>query len=95
MKTDIRLSALNQRTTPILEGKVDYISADAIRDGNAANEIYVARVTIAPEQLERVTGFTPTPGMPVEILIETDERTFFEYLSKPIADSMTRAFREN
>ncbi|UYQ71193.1 HlyD family type I secretion periplasmic adaptor subunit [Pelagibacterium flavum] len=92
---DIRLSALNQRTTPILEGKVDYISADAIEDGNAANEIYVARVTIAPEQLERVTGFTPTPGMPVEILIETDERTFFEYLSKPIADSMTRAFREN
>ncbi|MAN77577.1 MAG: secretion protein HlyD [Rhizobiales bacterium] len=92
---DIRLSALNQRTTPILEGKVDYISADAIEDGNAANEIYVARVTIAPEQLERVTGFTPTPGMPVEILIETDERTYFEYLSKPIADSMTRAFREN
>jgi HlyD family secretion protein len=94
-KADIRLSALNQRTTPMLEGEVVYVSADAIQDNaQSANEIYVARVTIPAEELERVSGFTPTPGMPAEILIETDERTFFEYLTKPIVDSMARAFRE-
>ncbi len=57
-------------------------------------EIYVARVSVPASQLERVCGFTPAPGMPAEIMIQTEERTFFEYLTKPIADSMNRAFRE-
>jgi HlyD family secretion protein len=56
--------------------------------------VYLARVSIPVAQLERVKGFVPTPGMPAEILIQTHERTFFEYLTKPISDSMARAFRE-
>jgi HlyD family secretion protein len=92
----IRLSALNQRTTPILDGKVIYVSADAVTASQASpnKDIYVARVEIPTEQLHRVKGFNPTPGMPAEILIQTHERTFFEYLAKPITDSMARAFRE-
>lgn len=92
----IRLTSLNQRTTPILTGTVDYVSADSVVNGadTAAGEIYVARVTVPPEQIERVRGFTPMPGMPAEILIQTHERTFLEYLVKPIEDSMSRAFRE-
>jgi len=91
----VRLSALNQRTTPVLSGEVVYISADSIADPRDANgEVYVARVSIAPEQLARVDGFTPMPGMPAEILIQTKERTFFDYLVKPVMDSMSRAFRE-
>lgn len=92
----IRLSALNQRTTPILEGKVMYVSADAVTASAASpgKDIYIARVEIPIDQLHRVKGFNPTPGMPAEILIQTHERTFFEYLAKPITDSMARAFRE-
>lgn len=92
----IRLSALNQRTTPILDGKVIYVSADAVTASVASpvKDIYVARVEIPTEQLHRVKGFNPTPGMPAEILIQTHERTFFEYLAKPVTDSMARAFRE-
>jgi HlyD family type I secretion membrane fusion protein len=92
----VRLTGLNQRTTPVLTGEVVYISADSIVDPLDANsEVYVARVSIAPAQLARIEGdFTPTPGMPAEILIQTAERTFFDYLVKPVTDSMSRAFRE-
>ena len=92
----IRLSALNQRTTPVLEGKVFYVSADTITDQNstAQQEVYLTRISIEPEELLRVPGFSPTPGMPAEIMIQTDERTFVQYLMKPILDSMSRAFRE-
>lgn len=92
----IRLSALNQRTTPVLTGSVYYVSADTISDkGDAATqEVYLARISIAPDELLRVPGFTPTPGMPAEIMIQTAERTFVQYLTKPIVDSMSRAFRE-
>jgi HlyD family secretion protein len=32
--------------------------------------------------------------MPAEIMIETAERTFLDYLTKPIRESMARAFTE-
>lgn len=91
----IRLSALNQRTTPVLNGTVYYVSADTVSDSaEVAQEVYVARISIEAEELRRVSGFTPTPGMPAEIMIQTAERTFVQYLAKPIVDSMSRAFRE-
>ncbi len=92
----VRLSALNQRTTPVINGRVDYVSADAMTDttSDVKQEIYLARVSIPAEQLARIHGFTPTPGMPADILIQTHQRTFFEYLAKPVLDSMSRAFRE-
>lgn len=92
----VRLVALNQRTTPVLNGTVYYVSADALPDESELmpQEVYLARVRIPPEEIARVRNFAPTPGMPAEVMIETAERTFFEYLSKPITDSMSRAFRE-
>ncbi|WP_426125960.1 HlyD family type I secretion periplasmic adaptor subunit [Pararhizobium sp. PWRC1-1] len=93
----LRLIALNQRTTPVLQGKVFYISADALQDskaGMAVNDVYLARINIAPGEMARVHGFSPTPGMPVEVMIQTAERTFFSYLAKPVTDSMSRAFSE-
>ncbi len=93
----IRLTSLNQRTTPVLEGKLIYVSADAIPtdiDG-IRREVYLARVDVPPEQLGRVHGFTPTPGMPAEVMIETQSRTFMQYLLKPITDLLSRAFLES
>ena len=94
----IRLVALNQRTTPVLTGDVFYLSADALQQtGNtstAPHDVYLARINIPPTELARVHGFTPTPGMPAEVMIQTNERTFFNYIAKPITDSMSRAFSE-
>lgn len=91
----VRLTALNQRTTPILDGEVIYISADTIADlADAGREVYLARISIAPDQLGRIPGFSPTPGMPAEVLVKTRERTFLDYLIKPVTDSMARAFHE-
>jgi HlyD family type I secretion membrane fusion protein len=92
----VRLTGLNQRTTPVLHGTVDYVSADAIADGSngTRREVYLSRVTVPPAEMQRVQGFSPTPGMPAEIMIQTEERTFAQYLAKPVMDSMTRAFRE-
>jgi HlyD family type I secretion membrane fusion protein len=92
----VRLTALNRRTTPVLDGSVYYVSADSIPDSNPSQprEFYVARIRLPSSELRRVPGFSPTPGMPAEIMIKTQERTFFSYLSRPILDSMQRAFRE-
>jgi HlyD family type I secretion membrane fusion protein len=95
-KATIQLIALNRRTTPVLNGEVYYVSADSLPDtsGDQNREVYLARVKLAVSELARVPGFSPTPGMPVEIMIQTAERTFFSYLAKPVTDSMSRAFME-
>ncbi|QDY70784.1 HlyD family type I secretion periplasmic adaptor subunit [Qingshengfaniella alkalisoli] len=92
----VRLIALNQRTTPVLEGEVFYVSADSLHEAErgSAQEIYIARVTLSRDELARIPGFAATPGMPVEIMIQTQSRTFASYLAKPILDSMSRSFRE-
>ncbi|MBB3461121.1 HlyD family type I secretion periplasmic adaptor subunit [Rhizobium sp. BK377] len=92
----IRLTALNRRTTPVLEGKVFYVSADSVEEnaGLSVKDVYIVRVQIPDSEIARVHNFHPVPGMPAEVLLQTSERTFFEYLSKPVVDSMSRAFKE-
>jgi HlyD family secretion protein len=34
------------------------------------------------------------PGMPVEVYVQTEERSALSYLTKPFTDQMMRAFRE-
>jgi len=92
----IRLSALNRRTTPVLNGKVFYVSADSVEEVTAGppKDVYIVRVEVPETELARVHDFRPVSGMPADVLIQTSERTFFDYLAKPISDSMSRAFRE-
>ncbi|MGO4676004.1 HlyD family type I secretion periplasmic adaptor subunit [Bosea sp. 2YAB26] len=95
----IRLSALNQRTTPMIKGKVIYISADALPDERQrgypnTSDLYVVRVRLDSNSAAAIHDFQPTAGMPAEVYIQTKERTFFEYLMQPLKDSMARAFRE-
>lgn len=92
----VRLSSLNQRTTPVLTGTLIYVSADAIPTEieGVRREVYLARVDLPPDELARVHGFTPTPGMPAEVMIQIESRTFMQYLVKPIRDSLSRAFLE-
>lgn len=92
----IRLSSLNHRTTPVISGKVYYISADSVEQSNYSTmkDVYIVRVKVPEEELKRIPHFHPVPGMPADVMIQTSERTFFQYISKPVLDSMSRAFKE-
>lgn len=100
----VKLSALNQRLTPMVEGVVEYVSADSVLDqdtrpGSAASSAekrssFVVRVKLA-DPTRGSDEFRPTPGMPAEIYIKTAQRTFLEYMMRPVRDSFGRAFRES
>jgi HlyD family secretion protein len=95
----VRLTALNQRITPMVSGEVIYLSADTLADEKKSqqvgpSDIYLVRVKLNSAEALAVPDFRPTPGMPAEIFIKTSERTFFQYIVRPIHDSMMRAFRE-
>jgi HlyD family secretion protein len=94
LDTVLRLSAFNQRTTPELKGKVSLIAADLVTDQRSGVQYYPVRVAFADGERERLGGLKLVPGMPVEGLIQTGYRTVFSYLTKPVADNMAKAFRE-
>ena len=91
LQAQVRLTALNQRLVPTINGTLIYVSADALRQRD--DVFYLARVRIEPDQLR--DDFRITPGMPAEVYIQTGERTFFEYIMAPIANSLQRSFLEN
>jgi HlyD family secretion protein len=94
LDTVLRLSAFNQRTTPELKGKVSMIAADLVTDQRSGMQYYPVRVAFADGERERLGALKLVPGMPVEGLIQTGSRTVFSYLTKPVADNMAKAFRE-
>lgn len=90
----LRFSALNSRTTPAINGTVTYVSADRLIDQEGKSAYYTARLKIADNLPPEVKLSDIYPGMPVETYINIGDRTFFEYLLKPLEDSFNRAFKQ-
>lgn len=92
---DVRFSAFKQALTPVVEGKVITLSADRLIDEATGNPYYAAQIEITPESYEKLEGLELLPGMPAEVLINTGERTLFEYLTQPVSNAFARAFIED
>jgi HlyD family secretion protein len=90
----LRFSSFNQRTTPEIPGKVTRISADTTTDQRTGQSYYTVRVSMLTKEVLRLGDVKLIPGMPVEVFVQTGERTVFSYLVKPLRDQLMRAFRE-
>ena len=90
----LRFSALNQRTTPEIEGAVSHISADLTSDQRTGESFYTIRIGIAEHERDRLAASRLAPGMPVEVFVRTQERTVLTYFTKPFSDQIARAFRQ-
>jgi HlyD family secretion protein len=53
------------------------------------------RVTLNPGEIKRLAGQRLIAGMPVEVFVQTQDRSMLSYLLKPLVDQASRAFREN
>lgn len=90
----IRLTAFKQRTTPVLSGRVTYVSGDALTDQRTGDASYSAHIVVDRGELQRAGGLNLQPGMPAEVMVVTGRRTAADYFLAPLTDSFARAFRE-
>ena len=89
---DVRLTAYKQRTTPLVNGRVSYVSGDRLIDQENKNApYYMAQIEVAPGALG---DLKMQAGMPAEVYIRTDSRTVFDYLLAPVTGYLRRAMRE-
>lgn len=93
---DIRFSAFQHKPSFVMEGKVTYVSADSVQD-NAGHSYYDIKAELTPEGMKEFdrNEFFIVPGMPVEVMIKTGDRTMLEYILKPFIDMFKRAFNED
>ncbi len=89
----LRFPALDQRITPVLDGMVAKMSADAITDTVSGMNYYSVELLPGDTEIAKLGDQEILPGMPVEVFIRTDERTPLDYLVSPLMDYFARAMR--
>jgi HlyD family type I secretion membrane fusion protein len=90
----LRFAAFNPRTTPELHGKVAGISPTTVTDEATGMAFYRVFVDMAPMELVRLGDLELLPGMPIEGYISSGSRTVADYLTRPVVDSLAKAFCE-
>ena len=90
-EADIRLTAYKQRTTPLVQGVVNYISGDRLVDPQNNSAYYIAHIAVSPGALGELKM---QAGMPAEVFIRTDKRSALDYLLAPVTAYLRRAMRE-
>lgn len=94
LQAEVRFSAFKQSKTPKMIGKVIHLSADRLAD-EKGNAYYQARIELTSESRKELGNLQLLPGMPAEVLINTGERTLFEYLAQPATNFFARSFTED
>lgn len=93
-EASLRFIAFNRRSTPVIAGKVTNISADAFLDERTQKIYYFVEVSLIAPEIRKLGEVTLIAGMPVEAFFTTRSRSPASYITKPIADYFTRAFRD-
>ena len=90
----IRLSALDQATTPEMDGELTFVSPELVTERESGLSYYRIRVRLNEEWMPEVEKLNLISGMPVEIFVETGNRSMLSYITKPLRDQFARAFRD-
>ena len=91
---DIRFSAFNSATTPVIEGVVTSVSADRLMNEKTGLPYYLARVSVTPEGAKKLGEQKLLAGMPADVLVKTGERTMLQYLLQPARNAISQSMIE-
>jgi HlyD family type I secretion membrane fusion protein len=92
-EADIRLTAYQSRTTPLVAGAVMYVSGDRLVDQQSGQPYYIVHIDV-PEKSLAASSQKLQAGMPAEVFIRTDNRSALDYLLAPVTSYLRRAMRE-
>jgi protease secretion system membrane fusion protein len=93
-RVDVRFSSFSHSPILVVEGKVVTISADAIQSNNQEPPYYLARVTLTEKGFKSLGNRQLQPGMPVEVIIKTGNRTLLQYLLHPLVKRLAASLKE-
>jgi protease secretion system membrane fusion protein len=93
-KVDVRFAAFAHSPQLVAEGVVNSISADILTEPVSNAPYYLARVSITPEGMKTLGKRQLQPGMPVDVVIKTGERSMLTYLLHPLIKRVAASMKE-
>ncbi len=94
MAVDVRFSSFANSPQLVVPGKVASISGDLLTDSRTGASYYLARVAVTPEGLKKLGKRQMQPGMPVEVIFLTGERSMLTYLLHPLMRRLAASMKE-
>jgi len=98
--TQIRFTALHDRSLPILRGVLTKISADSFTDEKSGQQFFRAEISVPEEEMTKIrkvrgprTGIGP--GLPVEVVVPLRKRNALQYLTEPLFQTFWKIGREH
>ena len=96
---DVRFTSFAHSPQLVVEGKVESISKDLIIDqrvnpAQPGASYYLALVSITADGLKVLGNRQLQPGMPVQAVIKTGERSFLTYLLNPLIKRISASMKE-
>ncbi len=94
LQVDVRFSSFAHSPQLVVSGKVASISADLLVDQQTGVGYYLARVGVTTEGYKSLGKRQLQPGMPVEVIFLTGERSLLTYLLSPLTKRMAASMKE-
>jgi protease secretion system membrane fusion protein len=96
LPVDVRFNAFAHSPMLVVDGKVVSVSGDLLSEPTNPNiQYYLARVALTADAYKKLGPERQLqPGMPVEVVLKTGERTLLTYLLHPLTKRMAASMKE-
>ena len=94
MPVDVRFSAFAHSPQQVVTGQVVSVSADVLTEPQSGIAYFLARVSVTPDGLKTLGKRQMQPGMPVEVVFRTGERSLLTYLLHPLTKRVAASMTE-
>ena len=94
LPVDVRFSSFAHTPQLVVQGKVVSVSSDLLVDQRTGVSYYLARVGVTADGYKKLGKRQLQPGMPVEVIFRTGERSMLTYLLSPLTKRMAASMKE-
>jgi protease secretion system membrane fusion protein len=98
LMVNLQFASFSHSPQLVVPGKVESVSADLLTDtpsgSQPAQSYYLARIAVTPEGMKELGNHRMQPGMPVQAIIRTGERTVLTYILHPLLQRMSASLKE-
>lgn len=91
---DVRFSAFAHSPQLVVAGRIVSLSQDVLAEPETKEIYYLSRVEITPEGMRTLGRRQLQPGMPVEVVVKTGERSLLTYLLHPLMRRIAASMKE-
>ena len=94
LPVDVRFSSFAHSPQLVVGGQVVSVSRDLLTEPQTNASYYLARVQVTEEGRKHLGKRQLQPGMPVEVIFKTGERSMLTYLLHPLTKRLAASMTE-